>query len=59
MSIEAHIKQLELKHQNLDEELSEMQSSPSASNVKIAELKRQKLQLKDKIRKITDSDAVH
>jgi hypothetical protein len=59
MSIEAHIKQLELKHQTLDEKLNDLRHSPSTSNVRIAELKRQKLQIKDQIRRISSDNALH
>ena len=49
MSIEAHLKELESKRQALKEQLEEKLSHPSVDDLEIAEIKRQKLHLKDEI----------
>lgn len=49
MSSQAHLVELERRHRALDRELAEFVSHPSADDAEIAELKRRKLVLKDKI----------
>ncbi len=58
MAIETHIEQLEAKHRQLETELGEMQNQPSASDVDIADMKRQKLHLKDRISQL-QSNTLH
>lgn len=52
MSHEAQIRELESKHRALEQELEEELQHPSADDLHIAELKRQKLQLKDEIARL-------
>ncbi len=52
MSVHSHIEQLELRHRNLDEELSALAKSPSATDREVREVKRRKLQLKDEIARL-------
>lgn len=52
MSIESHLKNLESKRQLLKEKLEEKLSHPSVDDLEIAEIKRQKLHLKDQINKL-------
>ena len=59
MAIETHIEQLEAKHKQLETELGEMMKLPSASDVKIADMKRQKLQIKDRISRLQQNVSVH
>ncbi len=54
MSIQAHLAELERRHQALESELAEALTHPSIDDLKIAELKRRKLQLKDEIRRLKD-----
>lgn len=49
MALSSHIEQLRQKHAELEEKLQEALRHPSANDEEIAEIKRQKLQLKDKI----------
>ena len=49
MALEAHVEELSAKHRNLDKLIQEEQSHPSVDNVKIHELKRQKLVIKDRL----------
>ena len=52
MTIEAHIETLEKKHGALQDELHSAMQHPSTADSKIAELKRQKLKLKDEIERL-------
>jgi hypothetical protein len=52
MSIQAHLAELERRHQALEQEINEAQVHPSVDNLKIAELKRRKLQVKDEIARL-------
>ena len=52
MSIETHLEQLESKRQALKEKLQERLTHPSVDDLEIAEIKRQKLHLKDEITKL-------
>jgi hypothetical protein len=52
MSLEAHIETLEKKHGVLEEELHSAMLHPSSGDTMIAELKRQKLKIKDEIERL-------
>ncbi len=52
MSVDAHIQQLEQRHQLLKSELANLATSPSASDSELVEVKRQKLKLKDEIMRL-------
>jgi hypothetical protein len=61
MSIQAHLAELEKRHQALEQEINEAQMHPSVDNLKVAELKRRKLQVKDEIARLRQdaSASVH
>ena len=52
MTIHAHIVELERRHQALEEEIAEAMTHPSTDGLKIAELKRRKLLVKDEIQRL-------
>lgn len=52
MSLGSHIEQLKQKHVELETRLAEAMQHPSMRDDEIAEIKRQKLILKDKIEKL-------
>jgi len=52
MTIQAHLAELERRHRALEEEIAEAMTHPSTDGLKIAELKRRKLQLKDEIERL-------
>ncbi len=52
MTLVSHLEQLKQKHLNLENELEKAMRHPSVSDQEIAEIKRQKLLLKDKIDQI-------
>ena len=57
MTLQAHLAELERKHQALEAEIAEEMTHPSSDDLKIVELKRRKLQVKDEIERIR-SEAV-
>ena len=59
MAIESHLAELERRHQALEQELSEALSHPSSDDLKIVELKRRKLHVKDEIARIKHDALVH
>jgi hypothetical protein len=58
MTIQAHLTELERRHQKLEDEIAEAMAHPSTDDLKIAELKRQKLQVKDEITRLRTSEGV-
>jgi hypothetical protein len=59
MSIQSHLAELERRHQALELELSEAMAHPSIDDLKIAELKRRKLQVKDEIARLRSANAAN
>ena len=59
MAIESHLAELQRRHQALEQEISEALAHPSTDDLKIAELKRRKLQVKDEISRLTQEAVVH
>ena len=56
MTIQAHLAELERKHRALEDEIAEAMTHPSTDDLKIAELKRRKLLVKDEIQRIRVSE---
>lgn len=52
MSIQSHLAELERKHRVLESELHDAMTHPSVDDLRIAELKRKKLLVKDEIERI-------
>ena len=59
MSMQAHLAELERRHQSLEQELTDALSHPSVDDLRIAELKRRKLQVKDEIARLRQEVSVH
>jgi hypothetical protein len=57
MPLQTNLSELERKHQALEREIQDAMSHPSSDDLKVAELKRRKLQLKDEITKLRTTDA--
>lgn len=53
MPLSGHLEVLSSKHRLLEEKLEQALSSPSASDVEIAAIKREKLRIKDQIQRLT------
>ena len=52
MSMQSHLAELEKRHRALEDEITEALAHPSIDDLKIAELKRRKLQVKDEIARL-------
>ena len=61
MSMQSQLADLEAQHRSLEAELSELMSHPGSDDLKIIELKRRKLHLKDEISRLrhSESTSVH
>ena len=59
MSIQAHLAELEKRHQALEQEITEAMAHPSTDDLKIVELKRRKLLVKDEIARLKHEASVH
>ncbi|MGA3308645.1 MAG: DUF465 domain-containing protein [Xanthobacteraceae bacterium] len=59
MAIESHLAELERRHQALEQEISEALTHPSTDALKIVELKRRKLHVKDEIARLRQEAIVH
>lgn len=57
MSMASHLSALEQKHRTLEQLIEDELSRPSADEVRVRELKRQKLKLKDEITRIRSAPA--
>jgi hypothetical protein len=58
MTMQAHLSELERKHQALESEIAEELTHPSSDRLRVAELKRRKLQVKDEIERIRHESSV-
>ena len=59
MAIESHLAELEKRHQALEQEISEALAHPSIDDLKLVELKRRKLHVKDEIMRLKQEVSVH
>lgn len=53
MSVTAHIDQLKKKHQSLSQAVEKAQRAPGVDDLAIADLKKQKLRLKEEITRLS------
>jgi len=53
MALSSHVQELRKKHQTLNNEVKEAHRSPSTDALRIAELKKQKLRLKEEIERLS------
>lgn len=58
MALQAHLAELERKHRVLESELHEALVHPSTDDLRIAELKRRKLLVRDQIQKLKSHEGV-
>jgi hypothetical protein len=56
MSMQSHLAELEKRHQALENEINDCLTHPAVDNLKVVELKRRKLQLKDEIERLRHND---
>ena len=55
MSLQNDVTELQQRHQALEREIQDAMAHPATDNLRVAELKRRKLQLKDEITKLKHS----
>ncbi|MCH2067662.1 YdcH family protein [Shimia sp.] len=53
MSVSAHLEELKRKHEALSEQVEQEQRAPGSSDLDVAELKKQKLRLKEEITRLS------
>ncbi|SIO46577.1 hypothetical protein SAMN05444722_2339 [Rhodovulum sp. ES.010] len=53
MNLSSHLQELRRKHQALSEQVEEAQRTPAADGLQIAELKKQKLRIKEQIERLS------
>lgn len=53
MTVASHLQELRKKHENLSEVVEREQRAPGSDGVKIVELKKQKLKLKEEITRLS------
>ena len=54
MSIQSHLTELERKHESLEREIEAERTNPGSDSLRLAELKRRKLSLKDEIARLQE-----
>ncbi len=52
MSLQSHLAELEKKHQALEEQINDCLVHPATDDLKVVELKRRKLYVKDEIERL-------
>lgn len=57
MSLSSHLQELQRKHQTLSERVEQEQRNPGSDALRIADLKKQKLRLKEEIMKLSGAPA--
>jgi hypothetical protein len=56
--MQSHLAELEKRHQALEQEINDAVLHPSTDDLRIAELKRKKLLVKDEITRLRSNDSV-
>ena len=59
MSLSSHLVELRKKHATLEQQIEQELKSPASSDLRIAEMKRQKLRLKDEIVRLGGAETIH
>jgi hypothetical protein len=61
MSLQSHLAELEKKHQALEDQINDCLVHPATDDLKVVELKRRKLHVKDEIERLRhgESASVH
>jgi hypothetical protein len=59
MATTTQLSELEQRHRMLEDEITEARMHPSTDELKLAELKRRKLQVKDEIARLRHETSLH
>ena len=58
MTLQTHLSELERRHRALEDEIADAMAHPSADDLKIVELKRRKLLVKDEIARLRHGESI-
>ena len=58
MSMQSHLTELERRHRALEDAIADALAHPSTDDLKLAELKRRKLQVKDEIARLRQETSI-
>ena len=59
MTMESHLAELERRHQAIEKEIEDALAHPSTDQLKVSDLKKRKLLLKDEISRLKETSSVH
>jgi hypothetical protein len=59
MSLQGHVVELERRHEALEREIEQERLRPSGDDMKLFELKKKKLQIKDELSKLKETETLH
>lgn len=59
MSMQSHLAELERRHQEMERKIEDAQLHPSTDSLELADMKRQKLKIKDEIERIRQDVTLH
>ncbi|MGU3497010.1 YdcH family protein [Xanthobacteraceae bacterium A53D] len=59
MSVQSHLQELQRRHAALESEIHREMTSPASDPLKVAEMKRRKLVLKDQINRLSGDVTLH
>ncbi len=55
MTLSSHLQELRRKHQSLSEQVEQAQRNPASDDLQIADMKKQKLRLKEEISRLSSA----
>ena len=59
MSLQGHVVELQRRHEALEKEIEQERLRPTRDDMKLFELKKKKLQIKDELSKLKDAETLH
>ena len=59
MSMQSHLAELERRHAEMERKIEDAQLHPSTDSLQLADMKRQKLKIKDEITRILEKETLH
>jgi hypothetical protein len=59
MSLQGHVVELQRRHEALEKEIEQERLHPFRDDMKVFELKKKKLQIKDELSKLKEGETLH
>ncbi|MBO6757895.1 MAG: DUF465 domain-containing protein [Roseibium sp.] len=59
MSIQSHLAELQRRHAEIERKIEDAMLHPSTDSLELADMKRQKLKIKDEIERIRQDTTIH